>query len=221
MQTFMTEGNWVDFGQIASNLQVKDQALAGVVRNETPHTLLDAALVMENRFVRLGDLRPDQEVPVTLELIDSGDQSLNQPLSLLLLQPQLTQADPSGQPREVEIRRMVLESLFEREAGVGPLSSRAPIGSGIWPRGLTLIGWLDQAPPQVRVAGRMPAQQTTALLYAPVTVRVSTTGEISLPPGLLPGTLVEMPFEGGRCGPRVSNPGRASRDAGQHTQAGH
>ncbi len=205
MQTFMTEGSWADFGHIEGNLQVKDEALVGVLRNETPHTLLDAALVLGNRFVRLGDLRPGQEVPVTLELKDPGDQSLSQPLSFLLFQTQLTASEPGGPPREVELRRMVAESVFEREAGFGPLSSRAPIGSGSWPHGLTLIGWLDEAPPKVRVAGRTPTQQTTALLYAPVTVRISTAGVISLPPGLIPGTLVEMPSEGGRCGPNETS----------------
>jgi hypothetical protein len=203
MQTFMTEGIWADFGHIESDLQVEGEALAGTVRNETPHTLKDAVLVMGNHFARLGDLQPGQEARLTLELTNPADQGFGQPISYLLFQDQLMQSGPGGPPREAELKRMVVESVFDQGGGFSPISSRMkPLGTGgssyYMP---TLLGWLDTAPPEVGVAGRTPGQQTTALLSAPIAFRLPQTGDLSVPPGLIPGTVVEMPIEGGPCGP--------------------
>jgi hypothetical protein len=68
-----------------------------------------------------------------------------------------------------------------------------------------VLGWLDEAPPDVRVAGRKLTQETTALLYAPLSLRLPDEGIVTLPPGLIPGALVEAPFEGGPCGPDAAS----------------
>jgi hypothetical protein len=203
MQTFMTEGIQTDFGKVGADLKFEGEALTGTVRNETPHTLKDAVLVLGNRFVRLDDLGPGQEILVTLELSNPTDRGFGQPLSYLIYEDQLRQSGPGGPPREAELKRMVVESVLDQGSGFSPISSRIPPGPGnsTSSRGLALLGWLDEAPPDVGVAGRTPGQQTTALLYAPLSFHLPEEGDLSLPPGLVPGTLVVMPMEGGPCGP--------------------
>jgi hypothetical protein len=201
MQTFMTEGLWANLGRIEGELQVEGETLVGTVRNQTGYTLTDTALILGNRFVHLGDLSPGQAAPVTMELIELQSQNMGQPLSYALFQDQLVQSGPGGPPREAELKRAVLQSVFEQGAGFEFTSSVVAFGGSDRPRrGLLLIGWLNQAPPEVRVAGRTPSQQTTALLYASLAYDLPRTGDISLPPGLIPGKLVQMPAEGGMCG---------------------
>jgi hypothetical protein len=202
MQTFMTEGIQIDFGRVGADLKFEDEALTGTVRNETPHTLKDTALILGNHFVRLDDLGPGQEVTVTLELSNSTDRIFGQPLSYAIYGDQFTQPGPGRSPREAELKRMVAESVLDQSSGFSPISSKIPWGpEGDTSRGLALLGWLDKAPPDVSVAGRTPGQQTTALLYAPLSFHLPVEGDLSLPPSLIPGALVGFPIEGGPCGP--------------------
>jgi hypothetical protein len=207
MQTLLTEGTWADFGHIGADLQIEEgEALVGTVRNETTLILKDTSLVLGNHFVRLGDLRPSQEALVTMELLGIADQDFGQPLSFLLFEDQLTPSGPGDPPRETELKQRAVESVFEQGGRFGPVPSRVSFGGGGSSRQrLVFIGWLDEAPPEVRVAGRKPRQQTTALLYAPVSFRLPVEGDVSLPPGLLPGALVAMPIEGGPCGPNSAS----------------
>ena len=202
MQTFMTEGIQSDFGKIGADLKFEDEALTGTVHNQTPHTLKDSVLIMGNHFARLDELGPGQEVAVTLELSNSTDRDFGQPLSYLIYGDQFMQSGPGGRPREAEVKRMVAENVLDQGSGFSQMSSRVPWGAeGGTSRGLALLGWLDDAPPDVSVAGRSPGQQTTALLYAPLTFHLPVKGDLSLPPSLIPGTLLELPIEGGPCGP--------------------
>ncbi len=203
MQTFMAEGGWAGMGRIASDLWVKDGALIGTVRNETAHALTGVTLILGNEFVRLGDLGPGKEVPVTMNLTDPTGQSFGPPISYRLFEEEFNRVGPGGPPRDVQLKQTVVDAVFEQGGwfGRGPL--RYGGGSSLE---LLLLGWLDEAPPDVRVAGRKPAQQTTALLYAALPYRLSEEGGvISLPPGFIPGTLIELPAEGGTCGPLVTS----------------
>ena len=198
MQTFMTEGLWPDLGRIAGDMQVKGDALSGTVRNETGRRLTDVVIVLGNRFVRLGDLPPGKELPVTMELPELVSE-LNGPLSWRLFRDN----NPGIPSREAELKRTVLENVLD-QGRYGPVSSIAPWSGSDAPQGLLLIAWLDEAPPDVQVAGRRPIQHTTALLYTSLSLHLPAEGDVSLPPGLVPGRLVQMPFEGGPCGADMS-----------------
>jgi hypothetical protein len=203
MQTFMTESTWAGFGQLVSDLQFEDDVLVGRVRNETAHTLMDVVLVLGNYFIRLGDLPPGGEAPVTMSLADVTSQAFGPPLSYRLFEDQFGPSGPGGPPREAELKRSVVESVFDQGGRFALLSSGiTPAGGTGSPQGLVLLGWLSEAPPDVQVAGRKPAQQTTALFYTSLSYHVSEEKAISLPPGLIPGTLIEMPISGGPCGPQ-------------------
>lgn len=204
MQTFLAEGMWVDFGQVVGDLQMGNDGLMGTVRNETSHTLMDAVLVSGNDFVRLGDLPPGGEATVAMNYVDLSGQRFGSPISYRLFEEQFNQMGSGLPPREAQLKQTVVDSILQQGGKLGPVVSRAPMGGGAF-QGLVFLAWLDEAPPDVQVDGRKPAQQTTALLYNPLTYRLPKEGSVSIPPGFIPGALVEMPFEGGSCGPDTTS----------------
>jgi len=201
MQTFMVEEVQSDWGRVVGDLRLDGDKLVGTVRNETGHTLQDAVLVLGGYFTRLGDMAPQAEAGVTLRLSGLNRMEARPPLSFRLFKEELAHPGPAGPSREAMLKQRILDAVFQ-EGRFGPMwSSRIFVGRGLGRPLPMLLAWLDEAPPQVRVAGRAPAQQTTALLYTHLSYRLPASGEIALPPGLIPGMLVETPREGGPCGP--------------------
>ena len=202
MQSFAAEGLVMDFGQITTNLALEGDALVGTVHNESSHLVQDAVLVMGKRFTRLGDLQPGAEVQVEFDLSDLSELRMGPPISYMLFEEQLNAPNPNGPPRDIELKRSILEAVFAQfQYSVptkGLASSNAPTGSNML-QNIILIGWLDQAPPETSISGYQPAEQTTALLYTPVAYQMPQ-GPLTLPVGIIPGTLTEIPFEGGMCG---------------------
>jgi hypothetical protein len=91
MQTFMTEDVWADFGQIVGDLRLEGDGLVGMVRNETAHTLTDAVIILGNHFLRLGDLPPGGEAPVTMSSVDFTGQPFGPPISYRLFEEHFNQ----------------------------------------------------------------------------------------------------------------------------------
>ncbi len=205
MQTFMTEGMALDFGRITGDLRVEGEQLMGSLRNETAHALTGAVLVMGNSFIRLGDLAAGQEAPVTMALSDIGSQHFGAPISWRLFEEEYTTVGsgvgPVGPPREAELKRSVLDSVFQQGGKLSMMSSVRFAWQGGSPQGLIFLAWLNQAPPDVQLARRAPAQQTTALVYTSLSFRLAEGQRASLPPGLIPGGVIQTPIEGGPCGP--------------------
>jgi hypothetical protein len=200
MQSFMTEGVWADSGRISSDLRSEGERLVGTVRNQTDHTLTEVVLVLGNHMARLGDLRPGDEVPVAMDLSGAAFEPVG-PIGWRLFEDRLNQSGSGGPPREVQLKQTVIDSVFEQGGPFGPTSSVSfTTGSGS-PPGLVLLGWLDGAPPDIMVGGRKPVQQTTALLYTSLSFSLPEEGIVSVLPGLIPGALIELPQEGGPCGP--------------------
>jgi hypothetical protein len=200
MQTFMVEESWPDFGQVKGDLGFGDGALVGTVRNGTGQMLKDAVVAMGAQFTRLGDLAPGAEAEVRLDLSAQPDQLFGPPISYRLFEREFSQPGPGGPPRDVQLKQQILDSILSSGTRFGPLSSFAPSGGGDT-QGLIFLAWFDTSPPQVQVAGREPTQQTTALLYTPLAYRLAEGGIVSVPAGFIPGRIVEMPPDGGPCGP--------------------
>jgi len=204
MQTFMAEGLWVDLGGATGDLHLEDNSLVGVVRNELAYTLKDVVLVLGNSFVRLGDLAPGQETAVTMDLLKLNDQRFGPPLGYRLFEEAFNQAGPQGPPREVLLKQSVVDGLFQQGGQFSPLSSfKSFYGGSSLAQSPLLLGWLGEAPPDVRVAARKPSQKTTAVFYQPLDFRLADEGRVTLPPALVPGVLAEVPTEGGTCGYNV------------------
>jgi hypothetical protein len=200
MQTFMVETSWPDLGQVSSDLWFEEEALVGSVHNETGVTLQDAVVVLGAQFVRLGELAPGAKAEVRMDLSDRADQVFGPPLSYRLFEDAFSRPGPNGPPREAQIKQQILDTLLNQNVEFSPVSSLAPMGGGLT-HDLMLLAWLDASPPEVRVAGREPVQQTTALLYSPLTYSLAQEDTIAVPPGFVTGQISRMPLEGGRCGP--------------------
>jgi hypothetical protein len=189
MQTFTVEGVRADLGRITTDLHLEGQSLVGTVRNETPYALSDVVLILGNNFARLGDLSSGQEGRVTMTLPGPTNVAFGPPFNYRLFEKEMSQPGPNGPPREAQLKQSVLNALFEPQGWPSKLGQQ-----------LGLIGWLREAPSEIRVNGRTPVENTTALVYMPLSYSLPETGTISLPPGLIGGVLIEMPAEGGTCG---------------------
>jgi hypothetical protein len=205
MQSFMAEMTWRDFGRITGDLQLEGgaeaAALTGMVRNETAYTLKDAVLVLGSQFTRLGDLAPGEEKEVSLDLPTLLGQPFEPSISYKLFQEQLEQPMPNGPPRDIQLKQAVLDSVFPWGSWYGPIfGANTSILSMSSTSQLLLLAWIDRAPPEALVAGREPVQQTTALLMEALPYRLPDGDRLSLPPGFIPGAVIEL-NDGGFCGP--------------------
>ena len=197
MQSFMSEGTWKDFGGITSDLILENDVLKGKVRNDTRHTLTDVAVILQNRFVRLGDMEPGAEKEVNLGLGNLQSDRFGPPISYRLFQENYQ----GGQlPRLVELKTNIVSSVFENTPWVKTMSSiPAPMGASSQ-FDVTLIGWMNEAPPEITIQGNNLSYQTTTLLSTSLDYHLPEDGFISLAPGLVPGVTTQMPPNSGTCG---------------------
>ena len=194
LQSFWTEGQPMEFGQLDADIRLTDSGLEGTLRNNSERTLADAAILMGNQFARLGDLQPGAEASFSLDLSSLSQPNFSSPLSYSLFQDQLS-TQPGPQQRQADVRRSIVEALFERYS---PGFASFQTAASPWMQPV-LIGWLNEAPPEVNVAGVAPAQQTTAIAVLPLTYNLPESGPVNLPVGLIPGRLVNS--ASGTCGP--------------------
>ena len=198
MQSFLSEGAQVDFGQVQADLVLENDQIAGELRNESNYDLQDVSLIMGTRFTRLGDLARGTTVPINMQLADPANPNFGQSISYSLYEKEISGAN-GPVPRQIEVRRAIIESLFERTPPY--ISSKRGGGQNTYlSQTPVLVGWIDQAPPQVTLDGVQPAEQTTAAVVIPLDLKFPQSGPINLPPGMIPGRLVETPREGGQCG---------------------
>lgn len=201
MQSFMSEGTIANFGTFGVALQVKNDQLVGTIRNSTTYNLKDCFVILGNKFTRLGELAPGAVANVQLELSSLGAPNFGSPLSYAMFDTALNGNVPNDVKRAAEAKRSIIENLFERTPPYIPSTSSTKPGSSGLSQSPVFLGWMEQAPPQVKIFGAEPAQKTTALVLMPLTYSLfNTSGAITLPPGLIPGRLTVAPRDGGTCG---------------------
>lgn len=199
MQSFMSEGTWSGFGQFSSDLSLENDTLHGPVRNETGYRLSDAVVIFQGRFTRLGDFEPGETKMVDIGLTNTQSDRFGPPLSYRLFQ----ENNPSGGllPRAAEVKTNIVSAIFENSPW-GTTNSSTPFSFGFAPiHGVYLIGWLNQAPPEIEIKGSNLSYQTTTLVYTGLSVHYPASGFISFPAGMIPGTVTKYPQSGGgTCG---------------------
>ncbi len=196
-QSFMAEGIVSDFGVISSDLRIEDGRLRGRVTNKSAPAMTDVMVVLGMRVARLGDLSTGDGADVDLPLNDFESAPTGGSISYAIFNDELSSAN--GRPaRQVEVRRAIIENVFDRVPPyiTAPGSQEAASLYQV----PVLIGWQDQAPPEVRIVGEEAAQQTTAVVISPLTYRLVGSGEVEIPGGLIWGSLEEAPINGGACG---------------------
>lgn len=202
MQSFATEGQWTDLGPITGDFALEGDQLVGTVHNGTAFVLTDVVLILGNTFARIGDIPAGQDAAATMSLPAASTTMPGAQVVYRIFEQEMMKSGPSGPPREAQLKQSVLESALQPGGWfIDPMSARiGTAGQSSRLKSLILVGWIDQAPPEVTVARRTPSVKTTALVYGTLSYDVAPEGRVSLPPGLLQGRLTGLPSEGGSCG---------------------
>jgi hypothetical protein len=199
MQSFMTEGIWPGFGSIYSDLRLDGNNLVGMVRNDTNFTFSGTVLLLGNRITYLDDFAPGDIRNIRLEIPTLVGHPFESSVTYQIIssEPRFT----GFEDRSYQLKQSILDSVFTWGNPSGPiLGASTPITDMISSQQVLMLGWFDEAPPDVLVSGRKPAQITTSLLFAPLPFTIPQSDHVSLIPGLIPGKVLELPREGGFCG---------------------
>jgi hypothetical protein len=171
------------------------------MRNATPFDLKDCFVILGGKFTSLGDLVPGAQANVELDLASLGGPNFSSPLSYAMFDKELNGNVPNDVRRQAEAKRSIIENLFERTPPFVSSIKSPGINSTGLSQVPTFVGWMDEAPPQVKIYGAEPAQKTTALVLVPLNYGLkNSSGTVTLPPGLIPGRLTATPRDGGSCG---------------------
>jgi hypothetical protein len=201
MQSFMTEGTWPGFGQITADLSLNNQSLIGTIRNDTDYTFTDTVLILGSRFQRMGTFDPGEQKTVQFELPSLVGHPFESSIAYQLFQDQMDYSRPDGPDRQIQLKQAVVESVFPWGNYSGPImGANTPLVDPLNSFQILMLGWFEQAPPEVQISGRMPALKTTALLFTSLPFDIEQGDRVALIPGLIPGRVTEMPVDGGLCG---------------------
>lgn len=203
MQSFMAEGIIMDFGRMDNDLVLEGNTLNGTLVNNSPYMIEDAFIIVGKKFLSLGDLPSDKPIHVEMDLSDISSPDLTPSIGYMLFENRYQNGNSQADTRQIDIKRMLVESVFDNS--YSPISSSLPPppsgGTFVSSRKPVFLGWLHESPPQIYINGDKPSQQTTAMVYYPLNFDLPEHGAVSIPVGLVPGELVQSPVEGGQCGP--------------------
>jgi len=200
MQSFMSEGSIAEFGTLQSDLALEGSSLVGTIHNQTEYSFEDAVVIYGSKFALLGTLTPNEKREVNIQLDNLGNPNIGMSVSYMIFDPASSADSSTSERRKTESRRIIVENLFDRTPPVfsakrfddsGTLSYQAPV----------FLGWIDQAPPEVRIIGAEPGEQATSAVLFPLAYETPASGPVAIPVGLIPGKLVSAPQSGGSCGP--------------------
>jgi hypothetical protein len=200
MQAFMSEGTWEDFGEIIADLQYSNNFITGSLRNNSKISLTDIGLVFGSSIQRIPRLSPGEEAQVSLEMPNLTKPNFGAPLSYRLFEEEFSQPMPTGISRELQLKQNLIDNLFSYGFNVSSSAMVGPKGGSSDVTQILMLGWFNDAPPNLTVSGRSIAQQTTGLFSMTLSYSFPDSGHLALPPGLIPSAIVEMPIEGGSCG---------------------
>jgi hypothetical protein len=201
MQSFMTETSIEEIGPIDADLSLEDGKLTGMITNNTGYPLNDVIVLLRPNYVRLGDLDIGETANVNLETESIRREIRYGPSISWELYGSASMGEPS---RELEFKRMVLESVIDQQyyygSNVRPGEIRSAKVLDSMPVA-TIFGWMDNAPPEVRINGEIPRESENSLYITEANLQLPDRGKITIPTGMLPGLVAELPFSGGTCGP--------------------
>ena len=180
IQPFIAE-TYADVPPVEADLRLMSTGgfrLTGTIRNG-PVRLSGAVLLVGYEEQRLGDLEPGAEAAVQLDLHTSVQTTPGGP-------PVFTGPFGGGElPRRIlgEADYWKDRDLYRRYQMLSALFPYNVSGLG---RGVYLVGWAEEGPPEVEVVGREARQIVTAfyVYHLPVTVPEEDV-PVNIPPGLI------------------------------------
>ncbi len=203
-QTFAEEEQWGQFGSLHGDLRLENEKIVGTIRNETTVPLTDNFLIAGQNFIHLGDLAVGQEKQVELSFGDITANRFGPPVSYRLYEGQ----NGFGNDRLLNLKISILNSTMNGKGmQVGPVQRPVPmvnpsnnLTTSLSDLAVTFLGWTDQAPPDVTVNGQPIQKQTIGMVTQNLPYQISGLDEISIPIGMIPGTVTQSPVDGGICG---------------------
>lgn len=200
MQSFMAEGINIDFGHLKTELYLENDQLVGEIQNDSNYSIKDLAIAINKQVKYLGSLAPGKSTNIEIVLTNEMEPNYGPPISYRILEVMRSNTNTIESDRQFETQRIIIESIMEQNKG-SAFSSLAEPGGNVGLAGVPiLIGWVDEAPPDIIIEGQPPNQQTTALVYTQLPYSLPESGVISLPIGMIPGKLSGIPSFGGPCG---------------------
>lgn len=140
-----------------------------------------------------------------MPLSNSGNMMNSGSMSWIIFEDEFSSSLTGVPQRELEFKRTLLEAVIDQQYYYGsrfdPSQERSAKELATNLPEISLIAWVDTAPPEVRINGQVPQESVTGLYLAKILYQIPETGEVVVPPGLIPGLIAEMPSSGGTCGP--------------------
>lgn len=199
MQSFMVEGSIPDFGAVQGQIRLESDQIRGELSNLTTHSFEDAYVVFGGKFSRLGTMAPGSKTEFSLDLTDLASPNLGASFSYTMFEPQIAGAASTIEQRKLETRRSLIESILEGTPAYLSSIKGGP-STPVARQTLIFVGWLEDSPPEIRIQDVEPGQQATSVVLMPLNYQLPESGPISFPAGMIPGTLVSYPRDGGSCG---------------------
>ncbi|MCX7680821.1 MAG: hypothetical protein N2508_02440 [Anaerolineae bacterium] len=186
MRAFQVE-SWIPAEAAAfdADLKVEENRLYGTVRNGLECPIQAMLLLSGQRFAHLEGMAPGEERVISATLQSASYEYAYFPWAAF---EQFHQG-PQPPSREVMVRQSILEAYLHTNWGPA-----APLPAP------TLFVWAECSPLDVQVVGVRATELQKAMLVVSLPPQ-SADGEIYLPPGTIPGRLVESVGSAGECGP--------------------
>lgn len=201
MQRFTVEDTWPELGRLTGRVEIQGDVLRGTVKNDTGIPLTDVVVVVNRRYQMIGNMAPGEERTVDLGIGGMTRDMYGPSISYKLYWEPYT-AQGGQLPRDIQLKTTILDNALD-----GPPWANISLSASAQPGGVpnaVVMGWSDQAPPQVGIQGQEASQITTALVYSLLPLSIPDNGRVSIPPGLIPGEFASDVVNYGKCGPMTS-----------------
>ena len=201
MQSFMSENQTAYFGQIVSDLTLSGNQLTGSIENRMEQPLLDAVIVFGNSVISLGDLPAQESIEVNAAITEQTTEFYGGTLTYKILEAYYPNINFEYQ-REYELRRSILDATFQPFGfWIGPAfeGSAAEQEDNLSLSNVYLVGWVEQAPPEIQINGKRATQNTLGMLTAHLPFQLAS-GAYTLPTTLIEGRLTDQSTNSGYCG---------------------
>lgn len=200
MQTFNSENSQTYFGQIDSQISLSGNSLTGDIQSKSDISIKDAVVVFGSNIIYLGDINPNESVPVEVNMDQQPDDIIHTTITYEIMEA----IDPSGgfdYSRDYELKRSILDTTFQPFGyWIGPdfETISAPDDAAYFSN-VYLVGWVESSPPEVSINGKETTQNTLGLLTMHLPIHIES-GDFTLPISIIDGDLSHQPLNGGYCG---------------------